>query len=85
MINIAKGTADPRTEFQFLMLIFMKDYMNGTTSNAQMMSLNEADRLKLSIIVTLSMMEAIFATMHKKNTIVIKIKEVANCFNRRFV
>ena len=31
--------------------------------------------LKLNIIVTLSMMEAIFATLHKKNTIVIKIKK----------
>ena len=31
--------------------------------------------LKLNIIVTLSMMEAIFATLHKKNTIVIKIRK----------
>ena len=31
--------------------------------------------LKLDIIVTLSMMEAIFALLHKKNTLVIKIKK----------
>ena len=31
--------------------------------------------LKLNIIVTLSMMEAIFVTLHKKNTIVIKINK----------
>ena len=31
--------------------------------------------LKLDIIVTLSMMEAIFASLHKKNTLVIKIKK----------
>ena len=73
----------------------MKDYMNGTTSKfeveVQMPKSNEFKQsrpvamLKVNIIVTLSMMEAIFATMHKKNTIVIKIKKVANCFNRRFV
>ena len=32
-------------QFQFLKFIFMKDYMNGTTSNAQILSSNEADRL----------------------------------------
>ena len=31
--------------------------------------------LKLNIIVTLIMMEAIFASLHKKNTVVIKIKK----------
>ena len=31
--------------------------------------------LKVNIIVTSSMMEAIFATLHKKNTIVINIKK----------
>ena len=31
--------------------------------------------LKVNIFVTSSMMEAIFATLHKKNTIVIKIKK----------
>ena len=30
---------------QFLKFIFMKDYMSGTTSNAQILSSNEADRL----------------------------------------
>ena len=32
-------------EVQFLKFIFMKDYMNGTTSNVQILSSNEADRL----------------------------------------
>ena len=31
--------------------------------------------LKVNIIVNISMMEAIFATLHKKNTIVINIKK----------
>ena len=31
--------------------------------------------LKVNIIVTSSMMEAIFATLHKKNTIVLNIKK----------
>ena len=31
--------------------------------------------LKVNIIVTLSMMEAIFSTLHKKNTIVSNIKK----------
>ena len=58
-------------QFQFLLFIFMKDYMNGTTSKfeveVQMPKSNEFKRsrpvamLKVNIIVTLSMMEAIFS------------------------
>ena len=53
----------------------MKDYMKRTTSNAQIERARNVVMLKLNIIVTLSMMEAIFTTLHKKNTIVIKIKK----------
>ena len=48
---------------------------------SQMPKSNELERsrpvvmLKLNIIVTLIMMEAIFASLHKKNTVVIKIKK----------
>ena len=53
----------------------MKDYINGTSSNAQIERARNVVMLKLNIIVTLIMMETNFATLHKKNTIVIKIKK----------
>ena len=63
---------------QFLKFIFMKDYMNGTTPTAQNHELERSRpvaMLKLNIIVTLNMLETNFATLHTKNTIVIKIEK----------
>ena len=63
---------------QFRQFSFHERLHDGTTSNAQNHELERSRpvvMLKLNIIVTLSMMEAIFTTLHKKNTIVIKIKK----------
>ena len=56
----------------------MNEYINGISSNAQNHELERSRQvvmLKLNIIVTLSMLETNFATLHTKNTIVIKIKK----------
>ena len=61
--------------------LFHESLHSGTTSNAQNLELKRIKpvvMLKLNIIVTLSMLKAIFATLHKKNTIVIKIKKWQN-------
>ena len=58
--------------------LFHERLHDGTTSNAQNHELQRSRpvvMLKLNINVTLSMIGANFATLHKKSTIVIKIEE----------
>ena len=58
--------------------LFHERLHNGTTSNAHNHELERRRpvvMLKLNINVTLSMIGANFATLHKKSTIVIKIEE----------
>ena len=68
--------------------LFHERLHDGTTSNAQNHELERSRpvvMLKLNIIVTLSMMETNFATLHKKEYICHQNRKVANCFDRRFV
>ena len=58
--------------------LFHERLHDGTTSNAQNHELQRSRpvvMLKLNIIVTLSMLETNFATLHTKNSIVIKIEK----------
>ena len=58
--------------------LFHEGLHDGTASNAQNHELvrsRPVAMLKLNIIVTLNMLETNFATLHTKNTIVIKIKK----------
>ena len=58
--------------------LFHKGLHDGTASNAQNHELvrsRPVAMLKLNIIVTLNMLETNFATLHTKNTIVIKIEK----------
>ena len=58
--------------------LFHEGLHDGTASNAQNHELvrsRPVAMLKLNIIVTLNMLETNFATLHTKNTIVIKIEK----------
>ena len=58
--------------------LFHEGLHDGTASNAQdheLVRSRPVAMLKLNIIVTLNMLETNFATLHTKNTIVIKIKK----------
>ena len=67
----------PPVQFSFSDL-FHEGLHDGTASNAQNHELvrsRPVAMLKLNIIVTLNMLETNFATLHTKNTIVIKIEK----------
>ena len=74
---------------QFLMFIFMKDYMNGTKSNAQIEWAQTKQtgcyvetKYYCHVIVIIGMIEAIFAYVAQAEYNCHRNKKVANCFDR---
>ena len=77
MVNLHVFSQNRRRQFSFSDL-FHEGLHDGTASNAQNHELvrsRPVAMLKLNIIVTLNMLETNFATLHTKNTIVIKIEK----------